>query len=322
VRFVVPAYRPGRDLASCLDAIRSSDHGGCPVLVAFDGPPLEAERRVCERYGADVYIAPGVRGPGPTRNSGVGATTEELLFFLDADVQIMPSGPSRALATLREQDAAAVVGTYTPLTTARGRLTRLKNLQHSWAHRSNSGPVASLWAGCALVRRDAFVDVGGFDETLRYCEDIELGARLTRRGFRVIFDPGVEAMHLKRYTMRSWMRNEVVERAAPWTSLLLSGRASPGVLNTGVAGQAGFAAAVLTAFRFGVARSWPARARALAFGTAAVAAVEPGLIKFTFESAPLSSAVLMAPYLLAHHVLGAGGAALAIADHVRSRLTV
>jgi GT2 family glycosyltransferase len=315
LRFVVPVRNAGRQLDSCLRAIRASDAGSNEISVVFDGDASAEERAACTAFGADVLRSPG-RGPAAARNAAVSAASEDLIFFVDADVQITASTPSRAVDVMCRTGAHAVAGAYTPRTSARGVLTRLKNLQHSYVHRANAGPVESFWAGCALISRRAFIEAGGFDETLRYCEDIELGARLSRRGLRVVFDDSVEAMHAKTYTPRSWMHSEVFGRARPWTSLILEGRVSPDVLNTGPSGRAGALVAVSTALGLVRSRSWRARLAVLAAGMVAEAAMHAGLVRFAREHDSAWTAALVGPYLLVHYALAGAGAAIAVAQRI------
>lgn len=53
-----------------------------------------------------------------------------------------------------------------------------------------------LSGSCQLVRRSAFELIGGFDESyFMYFEDVDLGSRLTRAGFRNVYEPAAEVMH-------------------------------------------------------------------------------------------------------------------------------
>ncbi len=56
--------------------------------------------------------------------------------------------------------------------------------------------VGWLSGSCLLVRRRAFEEVGGFDEGyFMYFEDVDLGYRLGRAGWRNVYEPTSVAMH-------------------------------------------------------------------------------------------------------------------------------
>ena len=63
---------------------------------------------------------------------------------------------------------------------------------------SGSRAQAVDWVGGAamMVRRDAFLDVGGFDSSIfMYMEDVDLCRRLRANGWTIRYEPGVSVEH-------------------------------------------------------------------------------------------------------------------------------
>lgn len=53
-----------------------------------------------------------------------------------------------------------------------------------------------LSGACVLVRRSAFEEVGGFDDGyFMYFEDVDLGYRLTKAGYRNVYEPASTVLH-------------------------------------------------------------------------------------------------------------------------------
>lgn len=64
-------------------------------------------------------------------------------------------------------------------------------------HYENADEVFSACAGAALYRRDALIEVGGFDESFFcYMEDVDLGFRLRLRGHRCLYVPTAVVRHV------------------------------------------------------------------------------------------------------------------------------
>ncbi|MDQ3086756.1 MAG: glycosyltransferase, partial [Actinomycetota bacterium] len=66
-------------------------------------------------------------------------------------------------------------------------------------------------AGCMVLRREAFADVGGFDESLAVAfNDVDLCIRLRERGWRIVWTPAAELYHQESISLG---RHDSVERA-------------------------------------------------------------------------------------------------------------
>jgi GT2 family glycosyltransferase len=63
---------------------------------------------------------------------------------------------------------------------------------------------SNLYSGNFSIRRERFVAAGGFDESFKRQEDVELGLRLEARGMRFAFDMEAEGLHRPVRTYRSW----------------------------------------------------------------------------------------------------------------------
>ena len=74
-----------------------------------------------------------------------------------------------------------------------------------------------------MIRRQVFLDFGGFDPRLYprpAIEDIEAGYRLTRTGHRIILARDVLATHLKRRSLPEMVRTDIFRLGEPWMLLI------------------------------------------------------------------------------------------------------
>jgi hypothetical protein len=87
--------------------------------------------------------------------------------------------------------------------------------------------------------------MGGFDEAHRAMEDVEFGYRMHFAGHRIRLDRDLHFTHLKRYTLWSLMRSDLLYRAIPWTRMMRRKRVFRNDLNTRSSQVASVAVALL-----------------------------------------------------------------------------
>ncbi|CAG0947501.1 Glycosyltransferase GlyG [Anaerolineae bacterium] len=231
---IIPVHNGGTDFRSCLEAIAASTRLPDEIIVVDDGS-TDASAHLAREFGARVESLTGSpHGPAFARNRGAAIAQGDVLVFLDADVTAHTDTLERIEKYLCDQsEIAALFGSYDDHPPKPGLIARYKNLQHHYVHHHSLREASSFWAGCGAIRRAVFHAVGGFDE--RYArpsiEDIELGARMKRAGYRIWLCPDVQVAHLKRWTLPSLLRADIFDRAIPWTRLILSNAQMPTDLN-------------------------------------------------------------------------------------------
>jgi len=234
---IIPVHNGGDDLRRCLEALAASNRPPDEVIVVDDASS-DGSGDLAQQRGARVVRLDGSpHGPAFARNRGTETAQGDILVFCDADVAVHPHTLARVERYLvGHPEIAALFGSYDDAPPAHGLVTRYKNLLHHYVHQHGRREASTFWAGCGAIRREVFVILGGFDEgyTRPAIEDIELGARLRRAGYRVWLCPDVQVTHLKRWTFASLLRSDVLDRAIPWTRLILHDARLPADLNLDV----------------------------------------------------------------------------------------
>ncbi|MBZ0273075.1 glycosyltransferase [bacterium] len=176
---------PFRDAAATLPALAKAlaESSGGAELVGVDDASTDGGADILRGAGFRIVTHEMRRGPAAARNAGAREAKGEVLLFLDADV-IPPAGLIEHVAARFAADAALVAlsGVYDDTPANAGLVPRYKALRHAtWFHGVKR--FGSLETACGAVRRDAFLEAGGFDE--RYAgadvEDYEFGYRLAGR---------------------------------------------------------------------------------------------------------------------------------------------
>jgi glycosyltransferase involved in cell wall biosynthesis len=213
ISVIVPATNNPATLLHCCDA-----------LIACQDPPEEIV----------VIDGPGDANAATARNLGADRATGDILLFVDADVEVLPDVMTRIRAAFAaDDDLAALFGSYDDDPGAPGVTSAFRNLLHHHVHQAAAGPATTFWTGLGAVRRESFLEVGGFDEAVEYMEDIDLGMRLAEADRPIVLDPEIQGKHLKRWTVWGMMRTDVFGRGVPWMRILLRHRHSSQALNLG-----------------------------------------------------------------------------------------
>ncbi|MBU1626857.1 glycosyltransferase family 2 protein, partial [bacterium] len=132
------------------------------------------------------------------------------------------------------KELSAIIGSYTLTTPINNFITTFHNLRHHYTHQTSRSEAMTFWTGCGAIKKDIFDIMGGFDIEFKAAtiEDIELGYRLSSRGYKIQLNKNVMVTHLKKYNFTKLIRTDVVNRAIPWTKLMLETKTFRSDLNT------------------------------------------------------------------------------------------
>ncbi|MTD53514.1 mycofactocin biosynthesis glycosyltransferase MftF [Amycolatopsis pithecellobii] len=206
---------------------------------------------------------PVARGPAAARNTGLAYVTTELTAFLDADTEPRPGWLDAILPHFEDPAVVAVAPRIrsTPGSSALEKYERQRSALDLGAAPAPVGPgrrVTYLPTAALVVRTAAAKAAGGFDERLRFGEDVDFVWRLDGR---VRYEPKSEVLHTPRKTWRAWakQRFDYGTSAAP----LAKRHGHKAIAPVRVSGWTALAWGLIAARR-------PGLGAAVAFGTAAL----------------------------------------------------
>ena len=223
VSIVIPVYNGGEQFKRCLSAASDAIFPSDEIIVVADGD-TDGSWQFAEKFGVRVLKIPEPGGPAKARNLGAREARGDILFFIDADVVIVSDTVKCVTAVFRDNlDLAALFGSYDDEPSETSFLSQYKNLLHHYVHQTAKEDAFSFWSGCGAIRRDIFMEMGGFNEMYRYpsIEDIELGYRLRKAGHKIRLVKEIQVKHLKRWDAISLVKTDFFCRALPWSSLIL-----------------------------------------------------------------------------------------------------
>lgn len=224
---IVPACQAETILA---DTLRSLVASNLPrerwELIVVDDASIDDTAIVAAAYADTVLRLSGrPHGPAYARNRAFEVARGDILVFVDADVLVHTNALRRfAVLFAEDPELGAAFGSYDANPAAPGVVSQYRNLLHHYVHHHGAGEAETFWAGLGAVRKSVFTELDKFDEwhyERSQIEDIELGRRIRRAGYRILLDPSIQGTHLKSWTLGTVLMTDLRDRGIPWMRLLL-----------------------------------------------------------------------------------------------------
>jgi GT2 family glycosyltransferase len=192
VSFVIPVRNDARRLEGCLRSIAENRYPRELVdVIVVDNTSTDGSDAVARSAGATVLrLSSGVAA---LRNAGAAAARGEILAFVDADHQLDAGWLATLARCMRQESVAAAGAPYTAPPQGTWVQRRYDGLRERLAGRHEVDWLAS---GNMAVRRQVFESLGGFDEGLETCEDVDLCQRIRDSGGLIVGDEGLKSIHL------------------------------------------------------------------------------------------------------------------------------
>ena len=234
ISVIVPVYNGSKHIGQCLDSLKASSYDNYEIIVVCDASTDDTPEILKKKKVRSVRLSDR-SGPATARNQGAQIAKGEILFFIDSDILVKPDTISRAVSNFTQnQDVVAVFGSYDDAPAPPDFLSQFRNLLHHFIHQESNEEAKTFWAGCGAIYRDIYFQLGGFKGhryTRASIEDIELGLSLANMGYKILLDKELQVKHLKHWSWLGLVKNDVRDRAVPWSRLILEVGSIPQDLN-------------------------------------------------------------------------------------------
>ena len=173
---IVPAHNEEAFLPGCLESIEAARRAvdfSFETLVVLNRCTDRTEE-IARSAGA-VIVNEDARSLARIRNAGAAQARGEWLVTIDADSRMSPDLLVEVAAALRDPKLVGGGVVIRPERTSAG-------IRASFAVLEFAQVVTGLSAGAFWCRRQDFLAIGGFDENLRYAEDVDFASRLRKHG--------------------------------------------------------------------------------------------------------------------------------------------
>lgn len=213
VSVIIPVRDRPRDLKRCLDSLAAMDYPPeLMEIIVVDDASKDETASVAEcRPMVTLLRNPRSLGASASRNRGARNASGDILCFLDSDCQVVPQWLREMSVVFDDSDVTAGGGLVSS-NLEQKRLDRYEKVQSSLhmgtrPRDSRDGDRFFYLPSCNLaVRRTAFLQLGGFNESMAVGEDVDLCWRLVDRGGVIAYRPEAVVFHRHRNRLGAFCR--------------------------------------------------------------------------------------------------------------------
>ena len=226
---IIPAFNAGASLAECLAALKRQEGAPDFEVLVVDDASTDNTAELARQAGVTYLRLETNHGAAAARNRGAKVAVGEFLFFVDADVALLPDTIKNLVGFFAQHpEFSAVVGTYTSISPRLDACSLYHNFFTFYHHDLSGSEVEWFWGAMGAVRREVFLSTGGFDERFSgaAAEDMQFGYDLVERGNRIAYQRGVSGEHWHAFTLKKMLWNDY-RKAVLGTKLYLT-RKRPG----------------------------------------------------------------------------------------------
>ena len=217
VSIVIPTRDQALSLKKCVNSIfDKTDYPAYELIVldnqSHDSEALEFLTEIKKRDDIRVERIDDAFNYSRLNNRGVELARGPFVALLNNDVEVLHADWLNEMVSRAMQPKVAIVGTrlwYPNGTIQHGGVILgaggIAGHAHVGLRRGDSGyfarahlaqDISAVTTACALVKREAYLEVGGFDENLAVTfNDIDFCLHLREAGYRIVWTPYAELIH-------------------------------------------------------------------------------------------------------------------------------
>ncbi|MDG5814245.1 glycosyltransferase family A protein [Chitinispirillales bacterium ANBcel5] len=196
ISVIIPVYNRAKLISRAVDSVLKQSYKDFELIVVDDGSSDDTLKQLRDYKSVTVLSLDTNSGVSAARNFGVAHSCGEWIAFLDSDDEWKPEKLKEQLEWSDQHKSCTIfqsqelwVRKGVRVNPPRSHLKRDGDLFGVSLHRCMISP------SCVMIKRTLFDAHGGFDETLRACEDYDLWLRIALKEKVGL----VNKVHLVRY---------------------------------------------------------------------------------------------------------------------------
>lgn len=164
---IIPAYNRAATLERAIKSVLYQTFSPFELIVVDDGS-TDQTRQVVESFSQVTYFYQENKGVSAARNRGAEKASGDWLFFLDSDDELLPNAIEKFSKAINLDSGKKVF---------RSGLILHQGLNETPLYLSKNKYIGQI-PGSFVIRRNFFLELGGYDIQLKFAENTELFFRI------------------------------------------------------------------------------------------------------------------------------------------------
>jgi cellulose synthase/poly-beta-1,6-N-acetylglucosamine synthase-like glycosyltransferase len=214
ISMIVTTFNSELTIDECLRSIMELDYPKQLLeVIVIDGGSTDSTPKIAEAYPVKVIFS---QLSAPAAYNYVLKNVEnELIGLIDSDAKVEKGWLKKLVKHLNSPEIAGASGTVE--TWDKKKLVpRTVGYELNYRYKRLPSKVERIATMNLLLKRKTIQEIGGFDENLPTQYDTDLGARLTKAGYRIVFDSQVACYHFHRSTLGAFFKQQLKYGEHAW----------------------------------------------------------------------------------------------------------
>jgi glycosyltransferase involved in cell wall biosynthesis len=186
----IPCFNNAKTIKKAILSILEQSFPIDDFFVIDDGS-TDKSVNIIKKLNVPVYVNPKNNGRGYIRNKSTVFAKNELILCLDASKRLDKDFVHNAIHHFKNDNIAAIIGKIGHRNTNnfldRWRNIHLFKSEHQYTKPTSCG----LITYGTLIRKQAILEAGNYDEKLTQLEDTDLGNKLHALNWKIFLDPNL-----------------------------------------------------------------------------------------------------------------------------------
>ena len=186
VSFIIPTKNSSRTLFRCLKSIQEQTYPNIEIIIVDNGSEDETVA-IAQQFTERILFEDGLLGR--VRQKGIDHAKGTFLGIFDSDVYFPHSDWLRNALQYFEYDPAIATVWPKNISPPNGTLflKMYLNLGNQILEDRIRNHRSVVGGGCAIIRKDAVLSIGGYDPGIHWGEDFNLANKLRNSGYKLVY---------------------------------------------------------------------------------------------------------------------------------------